>query len=166
MNRAWIPAGALAGVSVAGLLALGPLTDSMGTPVSFPTTVATPKSTPADFVPVSVKLSRGTVGTTTTASFASQGGRTAPPVTNNSTEGTVGYRKTTVRTAPAVASVTRTTTRTAKPKAVVKKTVKTVKRQSSIGGPGETNSSAGLASGSSSGSRGVGEQQNTPSSGN
>ena len=29
MNRAWIPAGALAGVSVAGLLALGPLTDSM-----------------------------------------------------------------------------------------------------------------------------------------
>ena len=29
MNRAWIPAGALAGVSVAGLIALGPLTDSL-----------------------------------------------------------------------------------------------------------------------------------------
>ena len=29
MNRAWIPAGALAGVSVAGLIALGPLTNSL-----------------------------------------------------------------------------------------------------------------------------------------
>ena len=29
MNRAWIPAGALASVSVAGLIALGPLTDSL-----------------------------------------------------------------------------------------------------------------------------------------
>ena len=44
MNRAWIPAGALAGVSVAGLIALGPLTDSMGTPVPFPTTVPCPSS--------------------------------------------------------------------------------------------------------------------------
>ena len=35
MNRAWIPAGALAGVSVAGLLALGPVTDSLSTPVEF-----------------------------------------------------------------------------------------------------------------------------------
>ena len=32
MNRAWIPAGALASVSVAGLIALGPLTDSLHTP--------------------------------------------------------------------------------------------------------------------------------------
>ena len=31
MNRAWIPAGALASVSVAGLIALGPLTDSLHT---------------------------------------------------------------------------------------------------------------------------------------
>ena len=37
MNRAWIPAGALAGVSVAGLLALGPVTDSLSTPVEFAT---------------------------------------------------------------------------------------------------------------------------------
>ena len=36
MNRAWIPAGALASVSVAGLIALGPLTDSLGTTVSVP----------------------------------------------------------------------------------------------------------------------------------
>ena len=41
MNRAWIPAGALASVSVAGLIALGPLTDSLGTTVSFSPTVAT-----------------------------------------------------------------------------------------------------------------------------
>ena len=45
MNRAWIPAGALAGVSVAGLIALGQVTDSLSTPVSFPSSVAvtTPK---------------------------------------------------------------------------------------------------------------------------
>ena len=36
MNRAWIPAGALAGMSVAGLIALGPLTDPLSTPVPFP----------------------------------------------------------------------------------------------------------------------------------
>ena len=43
MNRAWIPAGALAGVSVAGLIAMGPLlTDSLGTDLPFPTSVATP----------------------------------------------------------------------------------------------------------------------------
>ena len=34
MNRAWIPAGALAGVSVAGLIALGQLTDSLGSQVT------------------------------------------------------------------------------------------------------------------------------------
>ncbi len=39
MNRAWIPAGALAGMSVAGLLALGPVTDSLSTPVEFATSV-------------------------------------------------------------------------------------------------------------------------------
>ena len=49
MNRAWIPAGALAGVSVAGLIALGPLTNSLTQqPVSFPSvvTVSVPQTPP------------------------------------------------------------------------------------------------------------------------
>ena len=162
MNRAWIPAGALAGVSVAGLLALGPLTDSMSTPVSFPTTVPTQKSTAADFLPVSVKLSRGAVGQTTTIGLR-RGGQATTTATSNPTSGFVGYRKTTGTSRSSTAPATTTTPRAAKPKVVVKKTVK---RQGAIGGPGETNGSAGLASGSSSGSRGVGEQQNTPSNGN
>ena len=48
MNRAWIPAGALAGVSVAGLLALGPLTDSIGTQVAFPDPVPVKAPVPND----------------------------------------------------------------------------------------------------------------------
>ena len=45
MNRAWIPAGALAGVSVAGLIAIGPLlTDSLTTNASFPSTHRDPEA--------------------------------------------------------------------------------------------------------------------------
>ena len=47
MNRAWIPAGALASVSVAGLIALGPLTDSLGTTRVVPDR-ASPVNTSAD----------------------------------------------------------------------------------------------------------------------
>jgi hypothetical protein len=156
MNRAWIPAGALAGVSVAGLLALGPLTDSMGTQVAFPTTVPTQKSSPGDFLPVSVRLSRGTVGQVTTIGLK-RGGQATTTASSNSSEGFVGFRKST-STRPSTATATATTTHaTAKPK----KSVKPAKRQGSIGGPGETNSSAGLASGSGSGPRGLGEQQST-----
>ena len=160
MNRAWIPAGALAGVSVAGLLALGPLTDSMSTPVSFPTTVPTQKSTPSDFVPVSVNISRGAVGTTETTS--QHGGQAAATTSSsNSDQGLVGYRKPSARTHVVVVTPPRHPS--AKPK-IVKKAVK---RQGSIGGSGETNSNAGLASGSSSTQRDVGEQQATlPGDGN
>ena len=49
MNRAWIPAGALASVSVAGLIALGSLTDSLGTPVTFSASV--PVTTPNQLSP-------------------------------------------------------------------------------------------------------------------
>ena len=44
MNRAWIPAGALAGVSVAGLIALGQLTDSLDSKVDFPSNVTVDSS--------------------------------------------------------------------------------------------------------------------------
>ena len=62
MNRAWIPAGALAGVSVAGLIALGPLTNSLTQQPSFPSvvTVSVPQ-TPPKALPVSYKP-QGSVG--------------------------------------------------------------------------------------------------------
>jgi hypothetical protein len=162
MNRAWIPAGALAGVSVAGLLALGPLTDSMGTQVAFPTTVQTPRSAPADFLPVSVRVSRGPVGHTTTTSL--RGGEAKTTATSNSDTGFVAYNKKPAGSSRTTTTTTvRKTTPAAKPKVVVKKTVR---RQGAIGAPGETNGSAGLASGSSSTQTGQGEQQSTPSIGN
>jgi hypothetical protein len=162
MNRAWIPAVALAGVSVAGLLALGPLTDSMGTPVSFPTTVPTETSTPSHFVPVSINISRGVVGQVSikTKTTPRGGPATTTATASNPDTGLVGYRKPSVRKATVTTTLTHSA---AKPK-VVKKTVK---RQGSIGGSGETNSNAGLASGSSSTQRNVGEQQATlPGDGN
>ena len=72
MNRAWIPAGALAGVSVAGLIALGQVTDSLNTPVSFQSSVAvtTPKPS-ASAAPVSFPAS--VVGKTTHAALTRGG---------------------------------------------------------------------------------------------
>jgi hypothetical protein len=151
MNRAWIPAGALAGVSVAGLLALGPLTDSMGTQVAFPDPVTIPKTAVDEFRPVSVTASIGTVGSVRT--IKSQGGR--QQTGSNSSEGLVGFRRSAApSTAPASTRAPVSTTNTTKPK----KVKKTVKRQGSIGTPGETNSSAGLATGDPSGQRADGEQ--------
>jgi hypothetical protein len=149
MNRAWIPAGALAGVSVAGLLALGPLTDSMGTSVAFPEPVTIAKPSANDFRPVSVTVDGGTVGSQQTASL--RGGRatsTAPP---NSDQGFVAYSKTT-----AVVTAAKKNSSTAKTTAKPKK--KPVNRNVPIGGAAETNSSAGLASGQPSGQRADGEQ--------
>jgi hypothetical protein len=156
MNRAWIPAGALASVSVAGLIALGPLTDSLGTSVSFP--ISVPVATDADkpgnaSVPVSVTLSEA-VGSTETAALRrggpAQNVKAAAPTT---TEGQVGYRKR-VTPAPSV-------TVTVKPKApVVKPAKKKPKRQNSIGTTGETNGDNGLA-GSGQGSQGQGETSST-----
>jgi hypothetical protein len=150
MNRAWIPAGALAGVSVAGLLALGPLTDSMGTPVAFPEPVTIAKPTANDFRPVSVTVDGGTVGSLQqTASL--RGGRatsTAPP---NSDVGYVSYSKT--------AAVVKAAKNSSNAKTTVKsKKKKPVNRNVPIGGAAEMNSSAGLASGQPSGQRADGEQ--------
>ena len=157
MNRAWIPAGALASVSVAGLIALGPLTDSLGTTVTFPPSV--PVTTDAAkpgraAVPVSVSLSA--VGKTETAALtrggAAQNVKVAP---TTSEAGQVGYRKRVTVTPP------RNNTATSTPKKpAVKPAKKAPKRQQSIGTTGETNSDNGLA-GSGQGSQGQGETSST-----
>ena len=164
MNRAWIPAGALAGVSVAGLLALGPLTDSMGTKVSFEPSVATVADTNSSAqLPVSVRLNQGIRGVVVTKSA---GGRRTTPV--NSDAGLVGYRKNSARSSTTTAGASTRTRVTVHAAAPPKKVVKKVpKRQQSIGGASETNSSSGLATGAGSGQQGAGEQASTlPGDGN
>jgi hypothetical protein len=162
MNRAWIPAGALASVSVAGLIALGPLTDSLGTQVSFHPTLAvtTPAAGQTRVLPVSVD--RGVSGTTATSVSAAlkvvrRGGEATVAATTPSGDvGQVGYK----RNSPS--SQTRAGTTTVKPTVKPKKTVK---RASSIGansGPNGDNGLAGGGSGSSSTS--VGAQSGTPGS--
>jgi hypothetical protein len=150
MNRAWIPAGALAGVSVAGLIALGPLIDSLGTNVSFPTSVPVTQlgGTSKTAVPVSVNYKQ--VGKTQTAALSTRGGEAAAEAATDSTEGLVGYRR---RVVVATKTPAKTAT-TTKPK-------KTVKRQASIGTAGESNGDSGLAGGSND-TTGLGEQAPTP----
>jgi hypothetical protein len=158
MNRAWIPAGALAGMSVAGLLALGPLTDSLGTTVDIPTTVLSPSLTHTSpsrsSVPVSVKI--GVVGSTKTAAFKARGGRAAASPVNNDT-GFVANRRYTPTT---TRSATGTTSSTATPPPPPPAPKKQPKRQQSIGTTGETNSDQGFAGGT--GSSSTGEQTATP----
>jgi hypothetical protein len=163
MNRAWIPAGALAGVSVAGLIALGQLTDSLGTPVSFHPTLAvtTPAAGQTRVVPVSVD--QGTSGTTATDTLSAalkvvrRGGEaTVAAATPSADAGEVGFHRT------SSSSQTRATTTfkstTVKPK-------KTVKRAASIGNSSGPNGDNGLAGGSSgSSSTSVGAQSGTPGS--
>jgi len=151
MNRAWIPAGALASVSVAGLIALGPLTDSLHTPVSFPSVVTVSAPTPKSTA-VAVSFPAVVVGQTTHASLARGGASTTD--TNTST-GQVSVTAKKAATVHAQSSAPRTTT----PPPAKKK----VKRPSSIGGSTGSNGDEGLASGGSSGgSGGGGEQTATP----
>ena len=164
MNRAWIPAGALAGVSVAGLLAMGPLTDSMNTPVSFPPPVKVVGSfdsaKQSSTKPVSLVLNvKGAVGKTDTAAL-NRGGR-ASAFTTSSSEGQVALKlhsqaSTSTATAVTHSTTTQTVTPPAKPK-------KVVKRLQSIGTTGQTNSDSGFASGGT-GKTTTGESSPTPSS--
>ncbi len=96
--------------------------------VVFPTTIPTDQSSPAGFLPISVRVSRGAIGPTKTVRIR-RGGHATPAATN-STKGFVGFRKTT-RTLTAAA--TASATHAAKPK----KPKRPVKRMSSIGAPGE-----------------------------
>ena len=144
MNRAWIPAGALAGVSVAGLIALGPLTDSLSTPVTFATSVVHGASDAADSaraVPVSVNVRRRREhqdrGPSRAAARPRRRRRTATPgsspktgVTRHDSGGPDDPAARPRRQPPA------------KPK-------KPPKRPTSIGGTGGPNSDEGLASAAS-----------------
>jgi hypothetical protein len=157
MNRAWIPAGALAGVSVVGLIALGHITDSLGTPVTFSPSVAvtTPSASRASALPVSVDY--GQRGSTKTAALQ-RGGRAAPTSTN-SDAGLVGYKRAPATqsntAAPATTSIV--TAPPAKPK--------TVKRQTLItGATSGPNDDQGLAGSHSGGTAGLGEQSSKPAS--
>jgi hypothetical protein len=163
MNRAWIPAGALASVSVAGLIALGPLTDSLGTTVQFANSVPMPTTATKRVeasVPVSVSL-KG-VGHVDTKPLVARGG-----AATNATAADTGFvaekrsaasRSSTTSSAPAVGTVA-----PAPPPAPPVEPKKVPKRQESIGTTGETNGDQGFAGGSS-GSGAVGEQSSTPGS--
>ena len=155
MNRAWIPAGALAGVSVAGLIALGPLTDSLGNQVKFPVAVrtagdATLSKPPKEFVPVSISLKApvGTVNTENAAYDPGRGGRALVSAgASNSTDGKVAVKVTAGTTVTHQTSSTppsTTPTHTAAPPA--EKPKPKVTRQQTIGGLSESNSDQGLAS--------------------
>jgi hypothetical protein len=166
MNRAWIPAGALAGVSVAGLLAMGPLTDSMNTPVSFPPPVKVVglfnAAKQSSSKPVSLVLNvKQAVGNTETAALKTTRGGQASALTTSSSEGQVALKlHSQVSTHTATAVTHSTTTHAATPPATPKKVVK---RLQSIGTVGETNSDSGFASGSG-GKTSTGESSPTPSS--
>jgi hypothetical protein len=166
MNRAWIPAGALAGVSVAGLIALGPLTDSLNTQVTFPTSIAAAPQTSPGKAPASVPVSynAGAVGDTNTAAVVlkTHGGQSSV-ISPSGDAGQVAYQKfhsTSNRTSSTTTAHT-SNTAVATPPATPKK--KAAKRQASIGTIGEQNGDSGLAGGSK-GTTSLGEQSGTPSS--
>jgi hypothetical protein len=155
MNRAWIPAGALAGVSVAGLIALGPLTSSLGTQVSFHPTLAVTTPTAGHTRVVQVSVDYGASGTTATGAVSAalkRGGEaTVAAATPSGDVGQVGFKRTTSSSQTRAA----TTTVKAKPK-------KTVKRAASIGGNSGPNGDNGLAGGSSGSSSTSGGVSGTP----
>jgi hypothetical protein len=165
MNRAWIPAGALAGVSVAGLLALGPLTDSLTKPVTF--AASAPATQPIQkksaFVPVSISL--GAKGTTHTkapvpASLHSRGG----VADDTSNAGQVSLKvRSTHSAAPTTSSGTSHTTTAPPPPPAAKPKKKAVKRPAIIGDVGESNPDSGLAGGDNT-KTSLGEQSSTPGS--
>jgi hypothetical protein len=144
MNRAWIPAAGLAGVSIAGLLALGRLTDSLGTNVSFPSSV--PVTTPAPSPkPVPVSFSASVVGKTSTAAFGQRGGQAAGQAPTSGEAGQVSVRI--QKTAPPLQAQPVTSTPSTSPTVAPTKTKP--KRQDSIGGTssGTINGDSGLAAG-------------------
>ncbi len=75
-------------VSVAYGLLVGP----SGTQVAFPTTIVAHSAAPADLAPVSVQVTQGAVGRTTSATLE-RGGQAARTAASNAGEGFVGFRK-------------------------------------------------------------------------
>jgi hypothetical protein len=161
MNRAWIPAGALAGVSVAGLLALAPLTDSLGTKVEFaPIVPVSPSLTKPLHVSVPVSVNLQTVGSVTTSAALKTRGGAAKSNTGSDT-GTVAVRIRPNTSSPATETKAAAKTVTQAPTESAIKPKKTPARPKSIGGTSGANGDAGLTGGNT-GTTGVGEQSNTP----
>ncbi len=157
MNRAWIPAGALAGVSVAGLIALGPLTNSLTQQPSFPSavTVSVPQ-TPPKALPVSYSR-RGAVGNIEHAALkVSRGGQAAGQ------SGDVGQVALQIKKKPAPQASQATAP--PPPAAPAKPQKKAAKRPATIGGVSGPNSDAGLAGSNPNGSTHNGDLQSTPGS--
>jgi hypothetical protein len=160
MNRAWIPAGALAGVSVAGLLALAPLTDSLDTQVTFKPSVqlsSTLRTPLRNSVPVSVDLS--TVGTVKTAALK-RGGR-ASKIETGADAGQVNVPITPNTSSTTGAKVVTKTVTPATPSESVIKPKKSSARPKSITGTTGVNGDSGLSGGSKT-QTGTGEISNTP----
>jgi len=156
MNRAWIPAGALASVSVLGLIALGPLTDSLSTPVKFSGVVTVAAPTPKSGS-VPVNFPAVVVGQTKTAALRRGGAARATPT--NSDFGQVAAKISKRAPTPTVQSSPAPTAPSAPATPVKRK----VKRPTSISGSTGANEDVGLASGGSgNGSGGGGEQTATP----
>jgi hypothetical protein len=164
MNRAWIPAGALAGVSVAGLIALGPLTSSLSTPVKFLPAVSVESSASAPSAsPVALNVNEGTVGRNTVKPAVSltRGGQAGATSTSGD-QGLVGFKRipsTSTSTAPAAINPA-----PSPPPAPSAPPKKAVKRKSSIGADSGPNGDTGLAGGASGGSTSTGAQSGTPGS--
>ena len=157
MNRAWIPAGALAGVSVAGLIALGPLTNSLTQQPSFPSavTVSVPQ-TPPKALPVSYSR-RGAVGNIEHAALkVSRAGR-QPARAATSVRSLSRSR----RSQPHRRRKRRLRRRRPHPQSRKKKAAK---RPATIGGVSGPNSDAGLAGSNPNGSTHNGDLQSTPGS--
>ncbi|HEY3612478.1 MAG TPA: hypothetical protein VGK92_02180 [Gaiellales bacterium] len=151
-------------MSVAGLIALGPLTDSLGSQVTFRPSISTastgkPKQAQAS-VPVSIELHK--VGTVETAALHS--GRGGHAKTNassvNSTDGAVALKVHSAVTTTHAATSTSTSTTTHKAATATTKPKKAPKRQTSLGGISETNGDQGLAAPGTQTS--PGEQSSTP----
>jgi hypothetical protein len=154
MNRAWIPAGALAGVSVAGLIALGPLTSSLTSQPSFSSvvTVPVPKTSPKA-VPVS--YAEGVRGTIAHASY--RGGQAAAARQN----GDIGQVALQIKKrAPQTSHATAPSTPLRAPAA--KPPPKKAAKRAIIGATSGPNGDSGLAGSNPNGRTHRGEQQSTP----
>jgi hypothetical protein len=155
MNRAWIPAGALAGVSVAGLIALGPLTSSLGTHVPFPPPVTiSATQTPQKYVPVNYSREES-VGNIEHAALNVKGGRAAGQ------SGDVG--RVALQIKKPAPQTSRATT-PPPPPATARPTKKAAKRQATIGAVSGPNGDQGLAGSNPNGSTHRGDLQSTPGS--
>ena len=162
MNRAWIPAGALAGVSVAGLLALGPLTDSLQHARVVPVRRDRVRSRRRRAASVPVSVTGGVVGSHD-AHAALTARRAASRAPDEQRHGLRRGEDLAEAAARGAVDPRRRRSHARQPTPAKKKTAKP--RPTSIGGSSESNGDEGLASGGSgSGAAAAASSQPTPGS--